>query len=501
MNNELIKEDEKDTHGMVMYCDGSAMPSTGHIGMGFHGYVFKMEQPKRGSGNPLSIPTMTGYVPKKDHKEDTPEVTPVVYFDGYSSTNIRASNNVAELLAANSAVEIAKDYPIKKLLLKTDSEYVRKGVQKWIPHWVRNQYIGYNNQDQPVPNAEHWEKLMKNISVLTDKGVEFDIKWVKGHADVQGNVKADYLAKIGRVNSETHFTMLPYTGLDAAHKTQVIKNPADGYWKTKSDRHPMLSFTWFYFNSLKESHVAGEYYQATVGDDEDYPGKPNSETAYSVVQLAKPIDVMEMLRDFQSEVTGSYDSIIAAHMDNLFGGTRQDDFMNYGSCTMIRRTPRKADLSFIDGTPITFEKRPQLKAMEVTEGLSQLKAILLNCKEDKTQGYIVTDVTSSLYTQTVKSTKKSTETQTKLMDKFGVGSKSLEIEVGYDGGKKSITFNFGLDLPDRNALRRLETTNPVVKVIVWHETAKSFRYAVVIHNEQGDYGIWAAYYSNLVFIS
>jgi ribonuclease HI len=500
MNNELIKEDEKDSHGMVMYCDGSAMPSTGHIGMGFHGYVFKMDQPKRGSGNPLSIPTMTGYVPKKDHKEDTPEVTPVVYFDGYSSTNIRASNNVAELLAANSAVEIAKDYPIKKLLIKTDSEYVRKGVQKWIPHWVRNQSIGYSG-GEPVANAEHWENLMKNISILRQKGVEFDIKWVKGHADVQGNVKADYLAKIGRINSETHFTIMPYNGIEPAHKTQVIKNQAEGYWKTKSDRHPMLCFTWFYFNSLKDSHVSGEYYQSTVGDDEDYPGKPNSETAYSVVQLAKPIDVMEMLRTFQSEVTGSYDSIIAAHMDNLFGNNRQEDFMNYGNCTMMRRSPRKADLSFIDGTPITFEKRPQLKAMEVVEGLSTLKAILLNYKEEKMDGYIVTDVTNSFYTQTVKSTKKSTEAQTKLLDKFGVGSKSLQIEVNYNGGTKPVTFNFGLDIPDRNALKRLETTNPVVKVIAWHESAKSFRYAVVIHNEQGDFGIWAAYYSNLVFVS
>jgi ribonuclease HI len=426
-----------------------------------------------------------------------PEVKPLTYFDGFGSTNIRASNNVAELLAATAATEIAADQPIKKLLIKTDSEYVRRGIQKWMPQWIKNRNL--QNQDGEIPNASHWKTLLSNINVLTKKGIEFDVMWVKGHTDVQGNIKADYLAKIGRVNSEVKFNIAPVSKEHEKFRTEVIKNPPEGYWKTVTDRNPMLHHTWMYFNTRATSQVRGEYYTATRGEDEDFPGKMESDAAYAVIKLSKPVEVLEQLRKYQTEITGDHDSVIVANLVNLFTKDRANDLETFGAATLVRHHPRKADLTFIDKTPITQEKNPPLLALRVIEATSDLKARLIDFESGNLAGYTVTDITEHFYKETEK--KKAGVSVMALRDTISTSDKSIKLEVESPFGKQKVTLNFSLDIPSRNCLKKLESMEPEIKILSWKDSEQCFRWVSVVKTNDGSIGIWSAYYANLRFVS
>jgi ribonuclease HI len=95
------------------------------------------------------------------------------------------TNNRMELLAAIRALE-ALNRPCK-VVLYTDSIYVRDGITKWIHGWRRN---GWKTADRkPVKNAELWQELLAAAARH-----EIQWKWVKGHAGHPENERADRLA-------------------------------------------------------------------------------------------------------------------------------------------------------------------------------------------------------------------------------------------------------------------------------------------------------------------
>ena len=77
---------------------------------------------------------------------------------------------------------------------------------------------------------------------------------------------------------------------------------------------------------------------------------------------------------------------------------------------------------------------------------------------------------------------------------------NVKVEVDTHHTKVAINLTLGIDIPERNALKRLEATNPVVKIIVWNESPTAIRYATVVHNVD-DYGIWVGRHSNLIMVS
>jgi len=98
------------------------------------------------------------------------------------------TNNRMELLAAISALEALKKP--SRVELHTDSIYLRDGISKWIHGWQRN---GWKTADKkPVKNAELWQRLLQAKAPH-----EVDWRWVKGHAGVDGNERADELANRG----------------------------------------------------------------------------------------------------------------------------------------------------------------------------------------------------------------------------------------------------------------------------------------------------------------
>ena len=98
------------------------------------------------------------------------------------------TNNIMELKAVIEALKIIKYR--SKIIIMTDSKYVKNGISDWINNWKAKGWKTANKK--PVKNKELWKEL-DNLS----NNHEIEWKWVKGHAGHPGNEKADQLANEG----------------------------------------------------------------------------------------------------------------------------------------------------------------------------------------------------------------------------------------------------------------------------------------------------------------
>ena len=106
-----------------------------------------------------------------------------------SGADAATTNNRMELTAAINALEALKR-PCR-VVLHTDSEYVRNGVTRWVTGWVRNNWR--NAAKDPVANMELWQRLL-----AAAKPHQVEWKWVRGHAGDAMNERADKLATAAR---------------------------------------------------------------------------------------------------------------------------------------------------------------------------------------------------------------------------------------------------------------------------------------------------------------
>jgi len=90
-------------------------------------------------------------------------------------------------MAAIQGLEALK-HPCR-IVLTTDSTYVRDGITKWIIGWKRN---GWKTAaKKSVKNIDLWKRL--DLSLAEH---EIDWRWVRGHAGHVENERADQLASL-----------------------------------------------------------------------------------------------------------------------------------------------------------------------------------------------------------------------------------------------------------------------------------------------------------------
>jgi ribonuclease HI len=96
------------------------------------------------------------------------------------------TNNKMEMTAAVEALK-SLDKPCK-VVLTTDSEYLKNGITKWIKGWKKN---GWKTAaKEPVKNQELWQKLDE-----LDQKHTIEWKWVRGHNGHPENERCDELAR------------------------------------------------------------------------------------------------------------------------------------------------------------------------------------------------------------------------------------------------------------------------------------------------------------------
>lgn len=95
------------------------------------------------------------------------------------------TNNRMELMGAIEALRALKKET--RVVLWTDSQYVKKGMTEWISGWKAK---GWRNAaKEPVKNEDLWRLLDAEAARH-----QVDWRWVKGHAGHEGNEIADQLA-------------------------------------------------------------------------------------------------------------------------------------------------------------------------------------------------------------------------------------------------------------------------------------------------------------------
>jgi ribonuclease HI len=98
------------------------------------------------------------------------------------------TNNRMELMAAIEALASLKE--TSRVVLTTDSQYVRQGITSWMDNWKRRGWKTANKK--PVKNVDLWQRLEKEAS-----SHEVEWMWVKGHSGHRENEMADQLANQG----------------------------------------------------------------------------------------------------------------------------------------------------------------------------------------------------------------------------------------------------------------------------------------------------------------
>jgi len=93
------------------------------------------------------------------------------------------TNNRMELNAAIQALKWANEHhPKQKIIIHTDSKYVKDGITRWIAKWKLKNY-------KDVKNDDLWKILEK------ENDERIDWRWVKAHAGTPENEKVDNLAR------------------------------------------------------------------------------------------------------------------------------------------------------------------------------------------------------------------------------------------------------------------------------------------------------------------
>jgi ribonuclease HI len=102
-----------------------------------------------------------------------------------SGAEAETTNNRMELTAAIQALQALTRPCVVELF--TDSEYLKKGITEWLPHWrARN----WRRKGGKLANIDLWQSL---DAALQPHQVTW--RWVQGHAGDRDNRRVDLLAR------------------------------------------------------------------------------------------------------------------------------------------------------------------------------------------------------------------------------------------------------------------------------------------------------------------
>jgi ribonuclease HI len=105
-----------------------------------------------------------------------------------SGADKKTTNNRMELTAAIQALRSVPEPA--KIKIYTDSQYLQRGIEEWMPGWLRKNWRGSSG---PVLNQDLWKELLEAI-----KPHQVSWQWVKGHAGNVYNTRVDWLVHQAR---------------------------------------------------------------------------------------------------------------------------------------------------------------------------------------------------------------------------------------------------------------------------------------------------------------
>lgn len=102
------------------------------------------------------------------------------------------TNNVMELTGMLEALRWLRANR-QIAIIHCDSQYVVKGCNDWRQRWAVSDWK--TKTKKPVANVEIWKAISSELDRRPKLSVQ--ICWVKGHAGIVGNERADHLTMVG----------------------------------------------------------------------------------------------------------------------------------------------------------------------------------------------------------------------------------------------------------------------------------------------------------------
>ncbi|MCP5100616.1 MAG: ribonuclease HI [Chloroflexi bacterium] len=137
-----------------------------------------------------------------------------------TGNNLQATNNRMELQAAIEALRVLKR-PCQ-VEFHTDSQYLRKGITKWIEGWAAKGWR--SSTGKPIQNVDLWKLLQPLV-----KQHDINWHWVKGHAGDPMNERVDRLARQARLEI-TPAEIIDETVPKLYVRSSCKGNPGPGGW-------------------------------------------------------------------------------------------------------------------------------------------------------------------------------------------------------------------------------------------------------------------------------
>jgi ribonuclease HI len=518
--------------GYVFYPDGGCRGQYEYGGAGIHGYRWNLNLTAKGIGHTTHSATLRGYDTKSEsfdfaNKETKAAIASLTredflqwikqetggaahikhrvpverYYDCFVPLDFGGTNNTAELNAAIYCLErIVTEPDFDKttiIVMRQDSRYVVDGFSLYLVNWMAKDFI--RKDGSVVSNKDLWYRMHAIASAIRARGISIVFEWVEAHSTCPGNNSADELATAGVFTSKNPKAV---AALDTSFRISEVTD----YWASRGDvRHPMLCFRYSYLGIDSAEKERREYYLSTQGKVSDMNGKRTSDDGFSVVRCAPQKHIEEIVTK-QISLPREIDYRFQIDLDNVYSsGGRYLEL--YGTDFLHRAVEHKRHLQTFGKVLLTTELHPPYLVDRVFDNMDILADFLDTYMKSDEPTLMTTDITSDFFvcTEEAVKVKKGEEPRTKtvctLKPGIGVGyfkhsTKGWWKETIEEVKECELTLRLGVDLPDRNALRRLEDKNPKVYLLTNTLGPGSFMYAVVI--EAGDdVGIWSGINSSI----
>lgn len=476
-------------------------------------------------------------------------ITPVSFYDHAFPWEWGTSNNVAEMLAMVHGLRKAVEYHKSKrkldcIFVRYDSKYVGEVVMDNMETWVANNWTLASGEE--TKNVQEVIQLLTVVREIEDLGIYLGRKHVRGHGDCPGNNTADRFA-----------TSAVFMSRDRNMTPVSIESSIEQYWKSGSDqRHPLLTHRFMYFDNHARGRERGVYYVGNQGREIDLLGKRESDGAYGVVRMKQSHVVeVENVVDKQHSLPIVAEAVVMLDLDVVYG-EHYRFLTTLGTLYLRQINDYRNDLITQNKVQVTREYNPAMLAHRVYDNIFKLESIL-NSYLNEPHTLQITDITPTFFDMEeakikgkgkknaaesysvatdeevsagvnvigvsamqeiakafegnvaigdIHSTTKSQVADAanftfKIKDDVIVGINFIDVVGKFFGEDKQpfeevVRLNMGIDLPVRNAVRKLADLNPKISLVTWRVGVDFHNYAVVIDCEDA-ISIYGGMASNL----
>lgn len=424
----------------VFFCDGSAKPNPGFGGYGIFGYAYKDAERSKNIKHPAHgtlFFTPGGVL--KDKGTATIEVLRVVEVI-HALDNPSSSNNLAELLALQTALTFASQIEgIAEITVWTDSSYVINAFTKDIENWKRSGWKTQTGKD--VSNVTQMLELDRIKTILTERDVKIDVKWVKGHDESHGNQMADMFSVIASNSARRQ--------LEAGTPFQKVifesNLPYGDYKKTYLDRDMLYFMRDLYFTSAAINDA--NYCFLSTSDNPNNKGKRDTSSMF-MTNVGQVPDFINQIKTLYRNVSRSYITTCTAKISMLDNKEyyRLAHLVNIEDLLVKKVKDEVVSYHFVrEDKPFIYEANVEYPFIIDASRVFAKTVDIANSDKTDNPDLIVRDITDRI----VKEKKIVLSNKDKSVDFTDVVSDSVQL-------KQKLLMTVGYDIPSYLALKNIE---------------------------------------------